>query len=698
MGEDSWLWKKQGGVRRKRRVHGLQTPLHPQQVIGWVVVIVMIAFMYGAVVPALHSNFVAPVAAASATLFLAHLISHATALALDPAHPLLRDRKDKRLVPEFDRSIHLHVIENGRCHLCNITITSMRTKHCSSCNKCVDVFDHHCKWLNNCIGQRNYRVFLATVITAILSCLMVMATCLTEIILYYFNRQYLAPWENGIPTIHPPDETGEIREENHLTCEAGSPYCHFSVFGARVYDGAFIGILSSLFSLALVAGVLLVHLVAFHAYLLVLGLTTYEYIRGTNVSSDGHTYGGRAGSSRDGAACGWSANSRPSTNQITPSSTTDTALLSSPDTPNTTTTTPGTLSPRSNPSTPADDSRQLLGGRHAMAHHKQPLSPRALFPSSSNSSSSLTMPSRSSSVPTLPKIPGAQRSSIKSLSKNISEASSVNSMEDPDLTYHLVAIPRPPRVSRRRLRSSIAPHLSPIKECDIASSSPPSVRTFSPSSSRPNSGRDSSISCTTPSPSSILKASRSPRPSRARSSPSPSRSKRHISYFNGEEGNYLVKVSGRDQSSAAMPSPRRRQDSLSVSKTPNHSGSSSKSPSRRFSSSPSHLTSIRKSSSFNDSSRIGTPTLRFKIPKDLSNGHIVTNGDSTTIITANGVDHGSPNGHLISIVRSQSDGLLIKMGEVTKGGVYIGPHKPDPFVAAAPRSKNNAKSFVEHHM
>ncbi|XP_015177832.1 PREDICTED: palmitoyltransferase ZDHHC5 [Polistes dominula] len=258
-----WCWVEEIPIaperRRFRRIHGLQLPLHPQQVAGWVISLFIGSGTFAVSTPLLEPFGLRSLLSISlATIFLVHLLFHLAVLLLDPADPRVRARPTNLVVPEFDRKKHPHVIENGRCHLCNITTNGDRTKHCSICNKCVVRFDHHCKWLNNCIGARNYPLFLACLISAILASLSVVALSIAELFLFNVHRDVRrsnATMENAtnLPsTIFPiqqPPGTGTLLVI--LT----------------------IGILSA------IAAILLIHLCFFHGYIACLGLTTYEYVK-----------------------------------------------------------------------------------------------------------------------------------------------------------------------------------------------------------------------------------------------------------------------------------------------------------------------------------------------------------------------------------------------------------------------------------
>lgn len=53
------------------------------------------------------------------------------------------------------------------CLVCQV-FKPERTHHCSTCKRCVLVMDHHCPWLNNCVGFKNRKTFMLLIIYALI--------------------------------------------------------------------------------------------------------------------------------------------------------------------------------------------------------------------------------------------------------------------------------------------------------------------------------------------------------------------------------------------------------------------------------------------------------------------------------------------------------------------------------------------------
>jgi hypothetical protein len=160
----------------------------------------------------------------------------------------------------------IDVVSNGFpvrlkfCTTCNI-YRPPRTVHCRTCDNCVQKFDHHCPWVGNCIGLRNYRSFCTFIvsISALLAWTTLVALCV--LLDHWWNPLYEYPGK--LPGVSMRDDSeASILDLAALHLLEVLLICYCQGFFAFTFG-----------------------LTAFHSYLMLTGRTTYEAL------TDLHTYG-----------------------------------------------------------------------------------------------------------------------------------------------------------------------------------------------------------------------------------------------------------------------------------------------------------------------------------------------------------------------------------------------------------------------
>ncbi|KAH7678123.1 palmitoyltransferase protein [Dioscorea alata] len=121
------------------------------------------------------------------------------------------------------------------CQKCS-TYKPPRAHHCRVCKRCVLRMDHHCVWINNCVGHANYKIFFVFVLYAVTACIHSMALLVGS----------------ATDLLHKDQQSGASSKTSYIIC----------------------GVL--LFPLTVALGILL----GWHVYLILQNKTTIEYHEG----------------------------------------------------------------------------------------------------------------------------------------------------------------------------------------------------------------------------------------------------------------------------------------------------------------------------------------------------------------------------------------------------------------------------------
>ena len=266
-----------------RRKNGFSTRCTPHQSFMVGLILASVVFFYtfclGALLrmPTVDAR---PLLGAALGLFAFALGCYFHVSCVDPARKIEARARSKKLsgvgVPPGTSGGAGTATPQSMCYHCNIQRPmSKTTKHCKICNKCVSHFDHHCMWLDTCVGARNYASFFLLVLSA--SVFTGLHFCVTVVALVQLDTEaYRAPGGGaGTGGGGGGNGTGTGGGNNTVGGGPGGMY-GAAVPGGRVVWQAIGGIGAVVHLLCFMP---VTALILFHIYIKIRGLTTLEWMK-----------------------------------------------------------------------------------------------------------------------------------------------------------------------------------------------------------------------------------------------------------------------------------------------------------------------------------------------------------------------------------------------------------------------------------
>ncbi|CAG9334442.1 unnamed protein product [Blepharisma stoltei] len=136
------------------KLNPCQSPLKPMEKTfsAYILYIFIFVSRYGLVFYFMLPHYPVHVIIISCIIFIMSFLSFFLVSCMNPGY--LYQKPDQDLLTLYEK-IHPEFL----CPKCIVKRTRT-TKHCQHCGRCVDRYDHHCPWIRNCVGRKNYRVFI----------------------------------------------------------------------------------------------------------------------------------------------------------------------------------------------------------------------------------------------------------------------------------------------------------------------------------------------------------------------------------------------------------------------------------------------------------------------------------------------------------------------------------------------------------